>query len=518
MITSQEKTYQKIESLFSSSHPSSSSSLNNERIEEENQENTEQEKGEFPVSIKKSIVIRCQDKNYAYHLGEVLRKKWNLWDVLHGSEKQEEIQEVQKGSSRIFFGGGEEEEVQNNMGNIPETSFQLRFCFFSINTTAIVPFLKFWLVPGQEGTLGFPETSFAPSSDKNVETEEEEEHAEFLDICRKKFMEMGIFQEEQDEAFTTERMERDYHGYIVSPNEERVVYVFYQIPSFPTGVVGIWGCLDEILNRSQVLDKSVDTRIHSLFYAHSEILYIYGSPTNPIDAIYYGADSEYDSTNEAAQEIPYCLYLCKDKGEFSEEVQEGKAVETSAGMILGLEEQHYLSPRNKYQLSKNTDEKSILRTEDEYGFFYYFTNENIEGKWEDVSRYAVFVYNTDYRFDKYTWNLLKSLDMENHLVGGDYWKWNFSMEDWTKGGGMLDFLQIRQSSEPEKERDMNLVSEESVKQEEVIEDIPENTDEETEIVEEVDGEEVYASVYFQRDGVPLWCIKHSLCFTIIEKN
>jgi len=508
MLTSQEKNYQKIESLFSSPSLGTETSLEEkerETDEEEVADEEEVEKGEHPVSIKKSIEIECQGKKYAYHLGEVLRRKWNVWDVLHGSEKdekekdekEEEEGDIQKGGSRLFFGGGGVEEEPND-SDTEDMPFQLRFCVFNINNQAIVPFLSFWLVPGKEGVLGFPETSFVPSSDKSMDTEEEEEHAEFLDVCRKKFLEMGIFQDNAEEAFTTERMEQNYHGYIVSPDEKKVVYVFYQL-SPPLGVPGKWGILDEILNQGKVLGTPVDKRIQSLFYANNELLYIYGSPVNPIDALFYGADSNYDTTNETEQEIPYCLYLCEDKTEFSEEFQEGKAVETPAGKLLGLEEAHYLSPKDKYQLSKK-ENKSMLRTEDEYGYFYYFTNELLQDKKEEVKRYAVFVYNTDYRLDKSTLNILKSLDMEKRLVGGEHWKMDFSLDKWI-GGGLLDFLTTRPSPSSEEEG--------------AVEDSDEREEEPPE-KEEEEEEAQYASVYFQRDGIPLWCIKNSICFTVVE--
>ena len=31
------------------------------------------------------------------------------------------------------------------------------------------------------------------------------------------------------------------------------------------------------------------------------------------------------------------------------------------------------------------------------------------------------------------------------------------------------------------------------------------------------GETIYASIYFQRESIPLWCIKHRLCFTAIDE-
>jgi hypothetical protein len=443
-------------------------------------------------------------------LGEVLRKKWNLPDVSQSSSEKEE--EIQKGGSRLIFGGGDED-ISSVAESVEEgeKTFQLRFCLFTINTQAIVPFLCFWLVSEQkEGQLGFPETVFSPSSDENAgtgtEEEEEEEHAEFLDSCRKKFLEMGIFKEEQEDNFTTERMEENYHGYIVSPDEKNVVYVFYNL-SPPSGVMGKWGLLDEILNRGEVLGTPVDTRIRPLFYANHELLYIYGSPVNPMDALFYGTETKYDSSNESAQEIPYCLYLCQDKAEFSEDVQEGKAVETTTGKLFGLEEGHYLSPKDKYRSAKKEDrQKSILRTEDEHGYFYYFMNELLEDGNEDVERYAVFVYNTDYRLDESTLNILKSLDIEKRLVGGEYWKTDYSLEKWV-GGGIFDFFKRFTTQEKG-------AMDESVREGQEDEDEGEDEEEGEEGEEEDDT--VYASIYFQRDGIPLWCIKNKICFTTFE--
>ena len=95
LTSSQEKTYQKIDSLFSSSSPVSETAATSSSLEEEGKKGEEmgEEIGEYPIAIKKSIEIECQGKKYAYHLGEVLRKKWNLPDVSQSSsEKEEEIQ------------------------------------------------------------------------------------------------------------------------------------------------------------------------------------------------------------------------------------------------------------------------------------------------------------------------------------------------------------------------------------------------------------------------------------------
>jgi hypothetical protein len=520
MLTSQEKAYQKIESLFSSLvSPLSNSSLN---MDEGDADETEEETGEteeYPSIIKNSIDIECQGKKYAYHLGEILRKKWNLWEVLHPSSvEKEEENPSQKGGSRLFFGGGsgKEENIEKQTVNpeVENNKIRLQFCLFTINTTAIVPFLEFWLVPNEQQILGFPEAEFIPSSDIHTDTVEEEEHAEFLDICRKQFLKMGIFQEGQEDIFTTKRMEQDYYGYIASPKEERLVYVFYQL-SPPSGVLGTRAILDEMINQHRVMGQAVEPGLCSLFYSHPELLYIYGSPVNPIDSLFYGVNAEYRTSEEAAQEIPYCLYLCKDKREFSEEVEEGKAIETPVGKILGIEEEHYMSPKDKYQVEKRDMEKrgeGSLRSEDEYGYFYYFTNEPLGENGQSIQRYAVFVYNTDYRLDKSTMNTLKALNLEKRLIGGDYWKWNISITDWLNGGGISDFLQLRPRN-----------SEDSSSAQGVVEDIPitKPEPEEQGAVEDISDKEsepeqeepVYASIYFQRDDVPLWCIKHRICFT-----
>ena len=532
MHTSQEKSYQKIATLFQLQPSASEASSLEEKEQEtpgETGEMEEEKRGEFPVSIKKSITIECQGRKYAYHLGEVLRKKWNIANVLNPSptpppEEEAEgatepaTEDIQKGGNRLFFsfGGGEEGGEESITDSVDETAIQLRFCLFEINTDAIVPFLKFWLVPIQDGnTYGFPETTFSPLSNyKDAETEEEEEHAEFLDVCRKKFVEMRVFQEEQEEAMTTERMERNYHGYITSPDEKNVVYVFYQMHP-PTGVIGKWGVIDEIVNQSRLLGTPIDARIRSLFYSNHEILYIYGSPVSPMDALFHGVDSEYDSSNESAQEIPYCLYLCQDKSELSEEDHEGKTMETLTGKILGLEEPHYLSPKDKYRLSKKEQQSSqtLTRTEDEYGYFYYFTNHLLEENKEEVARYAVFVYNTDYRLDKATFDILKSLDMEKRLVGGKHWKMDFSLQKWL-GGGLLDYF-LPKTTTPEKGAiDDSVEVGVEIDSSRVEEDAEEDAEDSEEGAEEED--KIYASIYYQRDDIPLWCIKNTICIAQLE--
>ena len=658
----QEKTYQTIDALFSGKKKTGDKTNGKK---ESNLGDTEAEGevvGEYPAVVKNSIEIECQGKKYAYHLGEVLNRKWSSESFQNPTSKpRDNNKRMTKGGNRLGL------EEQHHGGK----EIQLRFCLFTINTDAIVPFLEFWLVPNKENVLSFPETVFQV----NVMVEGEEEHAAFLDVCRKKMLELGIFTtEEEEEVFTTERMERDYHGFISAPpgaedgvGQEENVYVFYQIrPPIGAGN-GIAAILDEMLNRHKVLETPVDAKIRSLFYTYPELLYIYGSPVSPIDSYVYGEDSTYDVSDEAPQEIPYCLYLCQDKTEFSQDFQEGKAVETITGNILrGIEEPHYMSPKDKYKIAASTadDSEKLNRTEDEHGFFYYFTNELMGG--EDVKvvkRYAVFVYNTDYRLDKDTLDALKSADLEKRLVGGSFWKWNFKLSDWMKGGAQYlqfyynpvaakslkkgdmivkkEFTEIitakkrvpivseRLSSsdsdsdsdsdiseqratvdinpkleseeqeavedipetepEPEKQEAVEDIPEtepEPEKQEavedipetepetepepekqEAVEDIPE-TEPETETEHETEEQEAvedipetetetepekqeavedipetetepekqeavedipvagvedntnteYASVYFQRDDMPLWCIKHRICFTCLDSD
>ena len=432
----QEKTFQKIESLFS---PGAKKVETNVSGAIEIKSQPKKKMGEYPTTVKNSIEIECQGKKYAYHLGEVLNKKWDLSEILETQNKRQK---------KVFGGGGgyglilrrggaavaavgatATNGIVNESMAKKKTPITLRFCLFTINTKAIVPFLEFWLEPNRENVLSFPETTFYSYS----EVDEEEEHSEFLDACRKKFTQMKIFKEDEDaEFFTTERMERDYHGYIVSPNENNVVYVFYQIqPSLGGEVVGTNAIIDEFMNRGKVLDKPVNPKIKTLFYSHPELLYIYGSPINPIDALIYNAKSEYNPSDESPQEIPYCLYLCKDKAAFTEEDHEGKSVETLVGSLFGVEEKHYLSPNKKYKVFKK--EETELRTEDEHGYFYYFTNEIMGEETKLVKRYAVFVYNTDYRLKQSTLEYLKSLNLDKRLSGWNYWKWNFNFGDWFKG-------------------------------------------------------------------------------------
>jgi len=546
----QEKTYQTIDALFSGKKKG-------DRIDGKKESNmgdleSEGVVDEYHSVVKNSIEIECQGKKYAYHLGEVLNRKWSSDSFQNPKPKDNNNKRMIKGGDRLDTAaqhGGKE--------------IQLQFCLFTINTDAIVPFLEFWLVPNAENVLAFPQSVFQVNGMEGGD--DEEEHAAFLDVCRKKMMELGIFTTEEEDAFTTERMERDYHGFISAPpGQEEIVYVFYQLrPPIGAGN-GIAAILDEMLNRHKVLETPVDAKLRKLFYTYPELLYIYGSPVSPIDSLVYGEDSTYDVSDEAPQEIPYCLYLCQDKTEFSQDFQEGKAVETITGNILrGIEEPHYLSPKDKYQIVDSTAAK-LSRTEDEYGYFYYFTNELMGGEdMKVVKRYAVFVYNTDYRLDKYTLDTLKSADLDKRLVGGSFWKWNFKPSDWMKGGAQYlqffynpvaaknlkngdiivkkEFTEIitdskkripivserlsssESSSDSSSDSDVPVKrptldiaeSEPETEEQEAVEDIPEPESEEQEAVEDNANTE-YASVYFQRDNIPLWCIKHRICFTCLN--
>jgi hypothetical protein len=148
--------------------------------------------------------------------------------------------------------------------------------------------------------------------------------------------------------------------------------------------------------------------------------------------------------------------------------------------------------------------------------------------------------------------------MEKRLVGGEHWKSIFSMEDWSKGGDTIVLMQLRQSgihntevkgamddtSEFTDWNDEETQSEEESEetQSEEEEPVPFNVDSHIEKdnashrlrdegAHEVEREgavpgtvgshthtphTTYASVYFQRDGIPLWCIKHRICFTALD--
>jgi hypothetical protein len=320
----------------------------------------------------------------------------------------------------------------------------------------------------------------------------------------------------------------------------------------------------------------------------------------------------------------------------SEESQEGKAVETTTGKVLpGIEEPHYISPKDKYQLTPGKTDLEHLRTEDKYGYFYYFTHELMGD--EDVKlvkRYAVFMYNTDYRLDEETKALLKSLELDKLMKGGSHLKRELDSRDWVYGGGKdgaervefyyapsteirkgddvivakkfveeiyvkrpntpvpeeeseseseteTDDLEMEiememeqpvkrkaldinpepmeegavensvemEESERTKDSDQEAMDDSEEREEEPVEELVEETvedleEKEEEPVETTEPEKVqelvegavediplplekpeedtenteYASVYFQRDGVPLWCIKHRICFTCLDSD
>ena len=641
MFTSfQAKTYQQIADLFSPRSASAAAAIATKVGQEMNTKTHGEEgaMGKYSVApiVKNSVEFECQGKKYAYHLGEVLKRKWEIPDI-------KPAKKVSRGGGhgglwmKLLGGGGASMDAQT-----AKRDFTVRFCLFGVNTDAITPFLEFWLVPNAENVLAFPEMEFEAMGlglDGGEDSEKEEEHAAFLDVCRRKFVELGITggqDEEAGEAYTTERMERDYHGYVFGPGEEdRVVYVFFQVLPGGEGAVGKLAILDEMLNRHKVLETPVDAKMRALFYNYPELLYIYGSPVSPIDSVVFGEDSEYDATEEAPQEIPYCLYLCQDKVKLSEESQEGKAVETATGKVLpGIEEPHYVSPKDKYQLTPGKTDLEHLRTEDKYGYFYYFTHELMGN--EDVKmvkRYAVFMYNTDYCLDEETKALLKSSGLDKLMKGGSHLKREFDSRDWVSGGGggkggvervelyyapsteirkgdevivekeFVEEIYVKRRNTPVPEYDNESESEDDLEMEmeeeqpvnrktldinpepmeegavedleepertedsveeaveepveegaveepeegavdESVEEEPVEDSEEGAVEESVEEEPVeepeegavediplplekpeedtdnteYASIYFQRDGVPLWCIKHRICFICLDSD
>jgi hypothetical protein len=216
---------------------------------------------------------------------------------------------------------------------------------------------------------------------------------------------------------------------------------------------------------------------------------LYGSDSNPLDeereTVYHWMEwnekkpKSQCSISKVPQEIPYCLYLCEDKKEEdSEESEEDESEEDESeedeseedesselepkdkgGNEDKLEEKpaeevseekpaekvsQEKSPKEKYTLSEKEHVTTPPRVEDDYGFYWYFTNTNIS---PNAKRYAVFMYNTYYDIEKKSKEILANLGMEM----GD-------------------------------------------------------TD-----------TEIHDSIYFQRDGIPLWCVKHSECFAEIDE-
>ena len=102
------------------------------------------------------------------------------------------------------------------------------------------------------------------------------------------------------------------------------------------------------------------------------------------------------------------------------------------------------SPKEKYILSEKEYVTTPPRVEDDYGYYWYFTNTNIS---PNAKRYAVFMYNTYYDVEKKSKEILGNLGMEM----GD------------------------------------------------------------------NDTEIHDSIYFQRDGIPLWCVKHAECFAEIDE-
>lgn len=530
----------------------------------------------------------CNGRKFKYYLGEVLQHDWAGSDPIlvekipdtvidTDADTNTDVDSVTEANSlttetqQIVGGDGEggdtdQEEpvdldnIEINLADDEErkkstftakaeetqyTEVQFRFVFFKINATAIVPFLEFWLWKNPDGVYTFPTYNAKIQHSEGDEDGEEDQYHFYSAMCaaHKHF---GLLDDDDicNTAFIEENPKTGkYHGYLKTPSHPNAVYIFQQLhpdAMFVSSAVTEFktAILDEIINKRKLVTDPISPEISQIFYENHKLLYIYGPPVNPIDTLIYGLQYDGNFEEEAAQEIPYCLYLCKDKQPFEQEELEGKAVETTIGKALGVEDQHYISPKDKYELLRYSAEvkhkKTFnLRSEDEYGLFFYFTDTILDDNTANYERYAVFVYNTKYVLDQATNDILKDADTKGYLTGGEQlkekldWKTNFL----TVSEKAVEMGQEKQNAKLSTEEILKKNSTELEEEETVDEildtDIDASLEENNDMrnwlqkifidkpTADVEDNLAYASVYFQRDKVPLWCIKHRICFTVV---
>ena len=483
-----------------------------------------------------ALSVTCNGKKYYYCLGEILTKEFDptfLNAFMHDSDANAAAKSVK-----------------------PPVAYRIHFCIYQINVKAVVPFLEFWMTqtgyggadtngkkiwefPQFEVTLtpeamkdhslisdelltaisengkllGIYSETMALNSENVLKTMDgfieydtkpmEDDDNESDDMDMENSDEGGVESdaesgdEDISESDAESGLEKDngikggawFWGNAANPlAEKQELFIFMPY----SGLVemktenGTWAILDEIMNHQKIGDVSVSAFDSEIFYQNPDLMTLYGSESNPLDeereTVYHWMEwnekkpKSQCSISKVPQEIPYCLYLCEDKKEEDDETDvlsedESSEVEESSeedeessseselepkakgGNEDVLEEEkpavsEEKSPKEKYTLSEKEHITTPPRVEDDYGYYWYFTNENMSGQ-KNVKRYAVFMYNTYYNLETKTKEILAKLGMEM--------------------GEAVD-----------------------------------------------DAMEIHDSIYFQRDGIPLWCVKHAECFTEID--
>ena len=450
-----------------------------------------------------ALSVTCNGKKYYYCLGEILTKEFDptfLNAFMHDASEDDAAAKLVK----------------------PPVAYRIHFCIYQINVKAVVPFLEFWMTQtgyGGADTNGQKIWEF-PQFEVTLTPEAMQDHAlisdELLTAISENGKLLGIYSETMalnsenvlktmdgfieydtkpmDDKSDDMDMENSDEGGVESGDEENMVKggawfwgnaanplaekqeLFIFMPY--SGLVemktenGTWAILDEIMNHQKIGDVSVSVFDSEIFYQNPDLMTLYGSESNPLDeereTVYHWMEwnekkpKSQCSISKVPQEIPYCLYLCEDKNE-EDDVSSDVSSESGSESELEskakggnediLEEEkpavsEEKSPKEKYILSEKEHITTPPRVEDDYGYYWYFTNENMSGQ-KNVKRYAVFMYNTYYNLETKTKEILAKLGMEM--------------------GEAVD-----------------------------------------------DAMEIHDSIYFQRDGIPLWCVKHAECFTEID--
>ena len=455
-----------------------------------------------------ALSVTCNGKKYYYCLGEILTKEFDPTFL------------------NAFMYDASEDADASNKSVKPPITYRIHFCIYQINVKAVVPFLEFWMTQTGYGGVDkngqkiweFPqfEVTLTPEAMKDHALVSDElltaisENGKLLRIYSEtmalnsenvlKTMDGFIEYDTKplDDKSDDMDMEKDDEGGVESGDEDnsesrlmkggawfwgntanplaekQEMFVFMPYSGLRDMKTdnGTWAILDEIMNHQKIGEIPVSAFDSEIFYQNPDLMTLYGSDINPLDEERKTVHSWMEwnekkpksqcSISKVPQEIPYCLYLCEDKKEDNEELSDvesdasdvesdasepdtkGGNEENSEKKPKGMEEK---SPKEKYNLSEKEYITTPPRVEDDYGYYWYFTNENLS---PNAKRFAVFMYNTYYELDQKTKEVFANLG---------------------------------------------------------IEEMANQMDEDVEIND---------SIYFQRDGISLWCVKHSECFTKID--
>lgn len=471
-----------------------------------------------------ALSVTCNGKKYYYCLGEILTKEFDPTFL-----------------NAFMHDLSDDVNSASNKSVKPPVTYRIHFCIYQINVKAIVPFLEFWMSQtgyGGADTNGQKIWEF-PQFEVTLSEEAMKDHAlvsdELLTAISENGKKLGIYSEtmvlnsenvlqtmdgfieydtkpsedvseddksedmevnnndeggvESDSGSDSESGDEDnvkkdmvkggawFWGNTANPlAEKQEMFLFLPYTGLGKTENGTWAILDEIMNHQKIGDVPVSVFDSEIFYQNPDLMTLYGSDINPLDEERETVHTWMEwnekkpksrcSISKVPQEIPYCLYLCEDKKEeLEEEMSEDENLDESESepelepelepKVKGGNEDHSEeksaevseTPKEKYTLSEKEYVTTPPRVEDDYGYYWYFTNENISGQ-PNFKRYAVFMYNTYYDLEQKSKEILEKLGMDT---------------------------------------------------------------------DETSDAEIHDSIYFQRDGIPLWCVKHAECFAEIDK-